>query len=314
MLQIVTINVGGSFREQYRPPHTVAEEIRQQVPLDFSQPFVMGLQEIFRIENQAHSFISLDDELCKLAPNLNYCFATEADSAAHPHAKAWENDGFKHASHVSDGNGVLSNLAYASWPWSMPAAGYPGAMELCPILVPLGSPRLHSTGNRNTKPRNAIVASLKTSAGEIFLINTHLTTLVGEREENADRAIVRKAMDLRLLEINGILSIVGELREAERLAQQEARPIILLGDFNTSPSSQEFAVLLENFVLLSPAAAPERLTHKKERVHIDHILMNDPQQRFRLRHSFIHTQIENEKFTDHYPVVALLEDELGESN
>jgi endonuclease/exonuclease/phosphatase family metal-dependent hydrolase len=309
MLQIVTTNIGGNrhTREVPLDPSRIAHEVRGILPIDPEQPVILAVQEVSRIWYRADQ--PLDTGLflaAELGPQFKAYGASEVDSLTHPHRRAWSRITYEGAVRASEGNGIVTNLPLADWPWPSAAPNHPGYGNRTPLATSISKATLYSSGTRNTQPREVFVASLDTPFGPIFFMATHLATFENERQDSAE-TILSQASEERLFQVEQILNVVQEIRQAESARQLKPRPILLAGDFNAQPTSPEIQKLGSVFRFLRPrSASGSPATHIKHGLQIDHIFLSDPEGGFAPLHDcFVHQSQGIEVVTDHFPVVAV---------
>ena len=129
----------------------------------------------------------------------------------------------------SKGNAVFSRIPFARLS-SEKKDGFPRNV---PIFQPLTY-----EGTRDTDPRFAIIARVK-QAPFPYLVNMHLTTLVGERGEAPQEKIIQSARELRAEQILRVMDLV----EANIL--KAGLPLILTGDLNANPDENALSGILE---------------------------------------------------------------------
>jgi endonuclease/exonuclease/phosphatase family metal-dependent hydrolase len=165
-----------------------------------------------------------------------------------------------------------------------------------PRNIPLYQPAVYE-GNRDTEPRFALLTRLK-EAPSPYIINLHLTTLVGERTIPAQPQKIKESQSLRCWQIQRLLDLVRV-----HILQQE-QPIILAGDFNATADEFGIAQLLESengFIRLVPEN--EGPTHSELEKPIDHIFFY-PRQRLAEYSCRIDTGELSKRASDHLPTVA----------
>ena len=134
-----------------------------------------------------------------------------------------------------------------------------------PRSVPLFRAPLYE-GDRNTEPRDAVLARANYAPIYPFVVGTHLTTLTGERGPRAQPEAARRAREIRALEAERILALL----DAHVLQRQEVA--LLLGDLNAERDEPSIADVLERrggFQLLTGGEP----THRGTSLSIDHILV-----------------------------------------
>ena len=129
----------------------------------------------------------------------------------------------------SKGNAVFSRIPFARLS-SEKKDGFPRKV---PIFQPLTY-----EGTRDTDPRFAIIARVK-QAPFPYLVNMHLTTLVGERGEAPQEKIIQSARELRAEQNLRVMDLV----EANIL--KAGLPLILTGDLNANPDEDALSGILE---------------------------------------------------------------------
>jgi endonuclease/exonuclease/phosphatase family metal-dependent hydrolase len=134
-----------------------------------------------------------------------------------------------------------------------------------PRSVPLFRAPLYE-GDRNTEPRDAVLARANYAPVYPFVVGTHLTTLTAERGAGAEPEAASRAREIRAGEAERILALL----DAHVLRRQEV--VLLLGDFNAERDEPSIAAVLEGrggFQVLSGT----ELTHRTTSLSIDHILV-----------------------------------------
>lgn len=129
----------------------------------------------------------------------------------------------------SKGNAVFSRIPFARLS-SEKKDGFPRNV---PIFQPLTY-----EGTRDTDPRFAIIARVK-QAPFPYLVNMHLTTLVGERGEAPQEKIIQSARELRAEQILRVMDLV------ETNILKAGLPLILTGDLNANPDEDALSGILE---------------------------------------------------------------------
>lgn len=311
-LQVTTTNIGGNRHSRQTPldPPRVAREVRELLAIDTTKPTIIAVQEATTIWFQADQPL---DSAALLASELGHdfraYFVPEIDSHTHPHRRAWNNITYADAMRASEGNALVTNLPLSPWPWPSARQHRPGQGRIDPLYTSISRATLYSTGDRNTQPRGMIVASLASPFGPVFAMATHLTTMSIDEDRlvPGEDGLSEAVLD-RLNQIEQILRVVSELRTAEQLHGVTPRPIILAGDFNAQPASQELLLLETVFNRVVPSTSDElRWTHIKHQVEIDHIFIADPSRCFP---DSIRGWIEQgdcvDLITDHRPVHAVI--------
>jgi endonuclease/exonuclease/phosphatase family metal-dependent hydrolase len=309
MLQVVTVNVGGHRNQRDNPiePQQVAREIKANLSLDYSRPTILALQEIIQLAYPQQEILDIGDILAQeLGQDYRAYFAPKMNSLAYAHRNAWEKSSYAGAAYAAEGNSILTNLPLTDWPWPMPAANFPAHGQKSPIITPLGFPRLYSTGNRDTEPRNLIIAPLLYQDKPLYFMACHLSTLKGEDRQDPNHPISRKAGEYRLSEIRHILHLLEELRSAESFYGKAHAPVILAGDFNVDTEREEMQHLQSQFMNLKIKSESPVATHAKHGIEIDHILINDPNQQLgNVSELYILEKLTVPEVLDHFPKIAV---------
>jgi endonuclease/exonuclease/phosphatase family metal-dependent hydrolase len=311
LLQIVTANIGGHRHLNDEPLNAaqIARDVRGILPIDPTLPTLIALQETTQVWRGEESFSDGQQLASQLGNPYRFMFAPEIDSTIHSHSAIWQRPMYRGYTRVKNGNGIVTNLPAASWTWSVPDEGYPGAGGAQAISTCISRAKLYSTGSRETQPRNLIVSCLQSPFGAVYFMTTHLSTLRGEDRHSPSASGSQQASAERSLECGQLLFLVAELRRAESEANIEPRPIILAADFNAQTESPEIKFLEQIFKLLKPPPSEDG-THLKHKIHIDHILISDPNHILPpVQKCFINTAPEVVNVTDHRPVIAILGNE-----
>lgn len=154
------------------------------------------------------------------------------------------------------GNAILTHHRFVHW--SEPAR--PGSARSVPIFR---TPQYE--GDRNTEPRDAVVARVAVGRMSPFVIGVHLTTLTGERGD-ADLERRSLAQSLRTIQTGRIVELLRQ-----HVLQSTDAVALLMGDFNAERSEACISKVLEGegFVVLEREGA----THRGLPQPIDHILV-----------------------------------------
>lgn len=304
MLQVVTMNIGGA-RKLRQPPHDpaclgrdAAHTLAQVI--DPTQPTFIALQETGTLTANGDTHTPHDAMAGALGDSYTAHFAPELTSERHPHTRLWGRPAYDGMTSGAEGNGFVTNLSFAAWDWDARA----GAAW---TVTQISRAAIYSTGNRNTQPRNMMVASVQHPAyGALYVLNTHFGTLTGENRHDPHAPRTLEGEAVRRHQAGEVLRVVGELRQAEIDHDKPARPIILAGDFNAVPSSEAMQDLSAVFTLLPVEnPAPEQWTHTGHKILIDHILVSDPRGVLPTARCFIQTPLPFDDLTDHLPVAAV---------
>ena len=167
-----------------------------------------------------------------------------------------------------------------------------------PRNVPIYQPPVYE-GNRDTDPRYAILARLDHEPHYPFLVNVHLTTLVGERggEIREIAGKCEEAQMLRLRQAKRLIDLVRPILSPENI-------IILVGDFNAAPAEASLSTVIEKeggFSRLIPEK--DMATHPKVSGAVDHIFVY-PGERVLEYSCWIEDTGLTRTASDHFPVIA----------
>jgi len=313
MLQVVTFNIGGA-RGMRPAPHDhdkLAEDTvttLQQV-INPTQPTIIALQET-GLALVGGSSKNVGRKMCELlGEDYIDAFAPEVNMRDHPHPNLWDRPSYRGMMHASEGNAILTNLTPEDWSWGT----YQNAIATRMFAgwarhTTISRASLYSTGNRDTQPRNLMVASLSYEGMPFYFLNTHLGVLIGEDRHDPSYERSRTASQLRMEQVKEIQYVIEELKTADNDNEAPERPILFAGDFNAKPDTPEIEMLTRDFQLLSPENDESELwTHHTHRILIDHILLHDPADQFEVISCHIQNQIPFEDLTDHRPTVGIFE-------
>ncbi|MDI6768296.1 MAG: endonuclease/exonuclease/phosphatase family protein [Anaerolineales bacterium] len=190
------------------------------------------------------------------------------------------------------------NALFSLWPFvRLGDINKSGQPENIPLYRPIYS------GNRDTDPRYVILSRIKISSLGIFVLVTHLTTLVGERKtissDGGTNEIPGKDMEAQGIREEQSKLLLGLMNE---FIIKRNEPAILMGDLNATASEPCIADVLEAkgglFRLLPKDNTP---THLKLSEPVDHILVFPGRKRIEYNCSVINDQF---RASDHNPVVA----------
>lgn len=313
MLQVVTFNIGGA-RGMRPAPHDHDKLAQDTITtlkqvINPEQPTIIALQETgLAFVNGATKNVGR-----KMAELLGKgyidTFASEINMRDHPHPNLWDRPAYRGMMHASEGNAIVTNLKPKNWSWGTYESVISQKMfSSWSRHTPINRATLYSTGNRDTQPRNLMVASLLYDDLPFYLMNTHLGVLIGEDRHDPTYERSRTASQIRMEQVREILYVIDELKTADEQNEVSERPIILAGDFNAQPDTPEMEMLQQHFQLLTPEnPISEQWTHQSHRILIDHVLLHDPRQEFEVISCHIQTNLPFDDLTDHRPTVAIFE-------
>lgn len=289
-LRIMTLNLGGGVKNFSGEPDETTSKNEALLDLLYElQPDVLCVQEIAQYtdaEGLKHSMVDL------IRNGAEYSFHCYGETLSMKHDMQVKKDLmvnglFKDWWDWSKGNAVFSRLPFAR-------LGDPNR-EGVPRNVPIYQP-LRYEGTRDTDPRYVIITRLKRSPYP-YLVNLHLTTLVAERGEDKQDAIVAQAQQLRAEQINRVISLVAENILEKRL------PLLLAGDFNANPNEPALEHQLEaeyGFVRLTPFN--DIPTHP-EAGAVDHLYFFPTRRLQKFNCQVVVSDLAH-RISDHLPVVA----------
>ena len=311
MLQVVSFNIGGA-RSMRPAPHDheklavdTYSTLRQVITP--SQPTLIGLQES-GVAMLNGSSMNVGRKMARLlGADYSDAFAPEVSMCDHPHPNLWDRPAYRRMTGAAEGNAIVTNLPVENWSWgSYPDyedCYNPGAWAR---HTTISRATLYSSGNRDTQPRNLMVASLNYRGIPFYFLNTHLGLLIGEDRRDATYERSRAASQIRQAQVSEILGVIDELKRADQYNEMPARPIVLAGDFNAQPDAPEMEMLQRHFRLLRPENKNSELwTHNTHRILIDHILLHDPAEQFEVISCHIQSKIPFDDLTDHRPTVGI---------
>jgi len=319
---VMTLNAGGGRRARQCKlvPSQLARDIARVLRNVGIVPDIIAVQEAHRVHpRRSETSAELAE---RLTSQHRAFFAPYLDSESHSHPNKWQEPAFRGYQRVEQGNAIISRFDLTDWPWRRSARRHPGSGKPRETCTQISRASLYSTGNRDTEPRNLLVAPIQIGdpAGDeslvVYFMATHLTTLTEERDPGATVQRRREASQIRSAQTKEILRVVNELRKAEAesgLAGQRA-PIILAGDFNAVELSPEIQNLKPPFTIASPVwsgpSSTPVYTHRGHKIHVDYVFCNDPRGLLTLTDCFVLAQSDitlpgqQEPVTDHLPVVA----------
>ena len=289
-LRAMTFNLGGGEKNFTGSPEQTKNKSEALIQLlEEIRPDLLGVQEI------AH-YIDADG----ITHSMVDCIHTEG---SFQHAFYGETLSMKRHMQVkkdlmvnglfndwwdwSKGNALFSNIAFSR----LGDTSKTGV----PRNVPLFQPTSYE-GSRDTDPRYVILSRLK-QAPYPFVLNLHLTTLVGERGKNAWSEVVDAARITRSRQISGLISLIEKHLLIPKL------PMILMGDFNATAEEYTLREMLERdhgIIQLKPQE--DIATHPKAGT-VDHIYFYPASRLENYTCFVINTPLARE-ISDHLPIVA----------
>ncbi len=255
-LRIVTYNIGGG-RDEFPASAPAILAVIQQLA-----PDILGLQECTEWIDANHRLYSFREQVDQVLGFKQPGFLGKTISLReHFHATK----SIMVASVYRDWQDWLFGNALCSrFPFSRLSDS---SISGSPYNLPLYKPSLYE-GNRDTDPRWAILARVNCGQFSPFVVNTHLTTLVGERG-NGSNVIPGKldqAQAMRLEQTRKLLALLKPKID-------EHETIILMGDFNAWYGEQCIASVLLDSGFLRLLPGQEKPTHPKVSTPVDHIFI-----------------------------------------
>lgn len=240
--RVMTLNLGGGVKNYTGSSDISAEksalinQLINQIKPDF-----LGVQEIAQYTDEDGHLHSMVNQI-QQGGHFAYSFYGETLSMKrHMQIKKdlMINAIFNDWWDWSKGNAIFSR-----WPFCrLSDERYEGH----PRNLPLFQPQTYE-GTRDTDPRFVILSRLQTPPFP-YVMNLHLSTLVGERGKIVWQDSVDAARITRTQQLQKVIGLV------ETHVLQKGLPLILLGDFNALPEEYSLAKLLveeTGFVRLVP--------------------------------------------------------------
>ena len=293
-VRVATLNVGGGEKTFEEFPHDTQKSRQEALNLLIDQldADILCLQEVSRVVDAEGISHSLMDALVKAGSYDHFYYGQTLSMVTHMQVKkdVMVKGIFNDWWDWSKGNAILSRIPFGR-------LSDPDRQGI-PRNVPLFIPPTYE-GTRDTDPRFALLTRLKRPPFP-YVINLHLTTLVGERQAPSSRDKIEAAHNLRSEQISRLLDLVSE-----HILKVNA-PLILAGDFNATREEFGIAKLLESehgFIHLTPDnASPSYAGLTKP---IDHIFFY-PQERLLDFSCQIESGELSRRASDHLPVMASL--------
>ena len=292
-LRLMTLNLGGGIKnyrgtpqESFDKSEAISELINR------IKPDVLGVQEIAQ-------YLDGDGHLHSMTERIR-------DDAQFDHAFYGETLSMKQHMQVKQAL-MVEGIFNDWWDWSkgnalfshLPFARLGDATSSgMPRNVPVFQPARYE-GTRDTDPHYVIISRLKASPHP-YILNLHLTTLVGERGENAWSSTIEAAEMARSKQILNVLGLI------EKHVLIPGEPVILMGDFIAKPDEYTLKNNLvedNHFVRLVPEN--DIFTHGSAGT-VDHIYFA-PAHRLRSYQCWVVDDELTHRVSDHLPVVADIE-------
>ena len=292
-LRLMTLNLGGGIKNYRGTPQESFDKAEAFAELIHRiKPDILGVQEIAQYLDGDGHVHSMNDRI-RYDAQFNHLYYGETLSMTqHLQIKqALMVEGlFNDWWDWSKGNAVFSHVPFSR-------LGDPERLGV-PRNVPVFQP-VRYEGTRDTDPRYTIITRLK-AAPHPFVLNLHLTTLVGERGENAWSETVDAAERVRTSQILNVIGLI------EKHVLIPRHPVIIMGEFNAKPDEYSLKTLLvedNDFVRLVPEN--DIPTHGSAG-SVDHIYFAPANRLLRYECRVIDDELAR-RISDHLPVVADIE-------
>lgn len=287
-LRLMTYNVGGGRRDFGSVLSAVIEVIREVVP------DVLVVQEATESQDADGVWHSVVDQIAAGGGFGHFHFGPTLSMREHMHVRKslFVRSVFDDQRDWRQGNAMFSRMRFVRLGDPLQSGE--------PRSVPLYRRPLYQ-GNRDTEPRDALLARIDRPPVYPFVVGVHLTTLVGERKKGDTGPLPGRAEEAQELRVEQAERLIGWLEEC---VLQPGEVVLLLGDFNAVPTEPCISSVLEKkgFVCLVPTEGPG-FTHRGNRGAIDHILVY-PHDRLVEYRCWIVDNPTARQASDHLPVVA----------
>ena len=289
-LRVMTLNLGGGVKNFSGKMETSSGKAKALATLiDTVKPDFLGVQEVAQYTDADGSLHSMVERI-SLDGGFDYSYYGETLSMKkHMQIKKdlMINGLFNDWWDWSKGNAVFSHVPFSRL-GNVEKDGVPRNVAIFQ--------QLSYEGTRDTDPRYIILTRLRKEPFP-FVINLHLTTLVGERGDHAWSEIFDAAKLTRSQQISRILGLI------EQHVLIHEHPLIMMGDFNAQIdeySLKDMLVRDHKFVHLAPV---ENIPTHPTAGAVDHIFFF-PATRLLSYKAYV---IDNElthSISDHLSVVA----------
>ncbi len=283
----MTYNVGGGRKDFGSKPTDVLKAIAEL------SPDILAIQECVEwtdVDGTSHSFSELVAQVGEFGSN--YYFGRTLSLQENMQVKkAIMIDALYHdLTDWAQGNAVFARQGFSR-------LGDPSKPGI-PRNIPIFKPPAYE-GTRDTDPRYAILTRIRQEPFFPYVVNVHLTTLLGERGGEI-REIPGKADEAQLLRLQQTKRLIDLVRPV----MKHDNTIILLGDFNATAKEASIATVIEeegDFLRLTPS--DDIPTHPKIPEAVDHIFIY-PKDRILDYSCWIEDTEVTRKASDHLPVLA----------
>ncbi len=289
-IRVMTLNLGGGVKNFLGAPEVViGKNAALNQLISEIKPDILAVQEIAQhvdVNGIRHSMV---DQIRQGAQFQYYFYGETLSMKKHMQVRKdlMVNGLFNDWWDWSKGNAIFSRIAFSR----LGDTAHEGVPRNVPIYQPLSY-----EGSRDTDPRFVILTRIK-QAPFPYLVNLHLTTLVGERGVDFQEQTVEAAQQMRANQLNNVLAMIEEHVLAAKL------PIILMGDFNACAGEYGLEKLLvqeRGFVRLVPQ---EDISTHPTAGAVDHIYFYPQTALDRYACRVVDSELAH-KVSDHLPVVA----------
>lgn len=291
VLRVMSLNTGGGDKQYYSSENNPSPEQKTAMAKLVADlhPDVLCVQEVAQYIDADGILHSMVDQIRTSGNFEHYMYGETLSMKRHMQVKKEK---------------MINGLFLDWWDWSKGNAifsRYPFSRlgdetkEGTPRNVPIFQPITYE-GSRDTDPRYVILSRIKHPPYP-FILNLHLTTLVGERGISPWPDVVDAARLTRQQQLSRIVTLV------RTNVLDKKQPLIMMGDFNATPDEYALKEYLEKevgFVRLTPTN--DIATHKQAGT-VDHIYFA-PTERLIDYECWIEDQPLSHQVSDHLSVLA----------
>lgn len=289
-LRVMTLNLGGGVKNfSGTVDDTAGKSHALATLLNQIKPDVLGVQEIAQYTDADGILVSMVERIRTDAGFDHSYYGETLSMKRHMQIKKdlMINGLFNDWWDWSKGNAVFSRHPFSR-------LGNP-TKEGMPRNVPVFQP-ISYEGTRDTDPRFVILTRIKHDPFP-FVMNLHLTTLVGERGEHVWEEVIDNAKLTRSKQMSRVLGLV------EQHVLIPGLPLILMGDFNATIEEYSLQDMLRRdhkFVHLTPK---EDIPTHLNAGAVDHIFFFPARRLVSYEAHVIKSDLAH-SISDHLPVVA----------
>ena len=289
-LRVMTLNLGGGEKNFTGSPEQTENKAEALIQLiEAIKPDVFGVQEISHYIDADGITHSMVDRIRDDGGFQHAFYGETLSMKRHMQVKKdlMVNGLFNDWWDWSKGNALFSNIPFSRLSDNSKTG--------VPRNVPLYQPTSYE-GSRDTDPRFVILTRLKKEPFP-FVLNLHLTTLVGERGENAWSEVVDAARITRSQQISGVISLIESHVLIPKL------PMILMGDFNATSDEYTLQDLLERDHGILELKPQDNIDTHPHAGAVDHIYFYPANRLIEYTCQVINSALAH-TISDHLPVVA----------